>query len=240
MRHSLLTAALVAGTLLAAAPANAAPSPDIVISEVYGGGGNAGATLHERLRRALQPRHRDGPARRLVGPVRQRDRHGNCVRRLPPRGARARPPASAYLIQRSDGGRRAARPARARRRRRPSRLSGTAGKVALVDQAAGAAVLRQQRHRLAAEQPCHEDLLGYGQRHDSEGAPGPGRATPLAGAMRASSQDTDNNAADFRPQRRARRTARDRARPARRRRARVESSDPADGDADVARGATSP
>jgi predicted extracellular nuclease len=45
MRLSLISAALAAGALLAAAPANAAPSPDIVISEVYGGGGNSGATL---------------------------------------------------------------------------------------------------------------------------------------------------------------------------------------------------
>ena len=32
------------------------PTADLVVSEVYGGGGNAGATLHARLHRALQPR----------------------------------------------------------------------------------------------------------------------------------------------------------------------------------------
>src|SRR5215210_2227456 len=44
MRRTLISAALVAGALLAPAQANAA-SPDVVISEVYGGGGNNGATL---------------------------------------------------------------------------------------------------------------------------------------------------------------------------------------------------
>ena len=43
-RRTLLATALAAGALLAPAGAQAA-SPDVVISEVYGGGGNAGATL---------------------------------------------------------------------------------------------------------------------------------------------------------------------------------------------------
>ena len=44
MRRTLISTALVAGALLAPAQANAV-SPDVVISEVYGGGGNSGATL---------------------------------------------------------------------------------------------------------------------------------------------------------------------------------------------------
>ena len=44
MRRSFFTTALVAGTLLVPAQAQAI-SPDVVISEVYGGGGNSGATL---------------------------------------------------------------------------------------------------------------------------------------------------------------------------------------------------
>jgi predicted extracellular nuclease len=44
MRRSLITPALVAGALVVPGSAQAA-SPDIVISEVYGGGGNSGATL---------------------------------------------------------------------------------------------------------------------------------------------------------------------------------------------------
>ena len=43
-RRTLLATALVAGALLVPASAQAV-SPNIVISEVYGGGGNSGATL---------------------------------------------------------------------------------------------------------------------------------------------------------------------------------------------------
>src|SRR4051794_34740174 len=42
MRRTLLATALAAGALIAPAAAEAT-SPDIVISEVYGGGGNSGA-----------------------------------------------------------------------------------------------------------------------------------------------------------------------------------------------------
>ena len=42
---ALVLAAAIAGTALPAAPAWSAPSADLVINEVYGGGGNSGATL---------------------------------------------------------------------------------------------------------------------------------------------------------------------------------------------------
>ena len=45
---ALAVAILVGG----ASPGSAAPSSGIVINEVYGGGGNSGATVHQRLHRA--------------------------------------------------------------------------------------------------------------------------------------------------------------------------------------------
>ena len=68
----------VAGALLlgGASPGTAAPSSGIVVNEVYGGGGNSGATLHQRLHRAAQPRHRGRERRRLVGAVPRGDRDG--------------------------------------------------------------------------------------------------------------------------------------------------------------------
>ena len=65
---------LVAAALLAA-PAAQSASPDIVVSQVYAGGGNSGATLHARLRRALQPRRGRHRRQRLDDPVRVRERH---------------------------------------------------------------------------------------------------------------------------------------------------------------------
>ena len=58
-------------------PVNPTPTPTptpapaaIKVSQVYGGGGNAGATLQQRLHRAPQPDGRRRPVGRLVSPVR--------------------------------------------------------------------------------------------------------------------------------------------------------------------------
>lgn len=49
MRRSIATSVVaavgIAGGLLTAMPATAAPSADLVVNEVYGGGGNAGSTF---------------------------------------------------------------------------------------------------------------------------------------------------------------------------------------------------
>ena len=64
----VITAAVVALTLNDE-QASATPSSTLVINEVYGGGGNSGATLHQRLHRAGEPQRRGGQRRRLVGAV---------------------------------------------------------------------------------------------------------------------------------------------------------------------------
>ena len=70
-RIRLLVVIAALGALLAVPFAHGATS-NVVISQVYAGGGNAGATLHERLRRAAQPRVDRRRPHRLVGPVRVR------------------------------------------------------------------------------------------------------------------------------------------------------------------------
>ena len=109
-------------------------STDVVISQVYGGGGNAGATLTQRLHRAVQPRHDAGQPRRLVGAVQLGDRRPARGQVTPLTGSIA--PGGYYLVQQArgqrparaaagagrdrhdrDGGRRPAR-SRCRRRRR--------------------------------------------------------------------------------------------------------------------------
>ena len=93
----------VAATGLVAIPLTASANPagtGLVISEVYGGGGNSGATLHQRLHRALQPDRRGD----------LRGRHGRCST-APARGTSAQvtpltgqvPPGGHYLVQEAAG-----------------------------------------------------------------------------------------------------------------------------------------
>ena len=62
-RARLLAVVLVLAALVGALGASQplAVSPTVVVSQVYGGGGNAGA-VHPRLHRALQPRLDHGRA----------------------------------------------------------------------------------------------------------------------------------------------------------------------------------
>ena len=57
LRRVLLVGAVLALTFAGLPGSAHAVSTSVVISQVYGGGGNSGATLHPRLRRAVQPRH---------------------------------------------------------------------------------------------------------------------------------------------------------------------------------------
>ena len=124
---SLLPLFLLALALL---PSSAlATSSTIVISQVYGGGGNSGATLQERLHRALQPGRLDG-GRLRAGPCNTPPTAGTSWQQdEPDRLDRARP-----LLpgQGSRGSRRDGRPSHARRHRH-DRDGATAGKVALVN-----------------------------------------------------------------------------------------------------------
>ena len=124
--------------LLATIPFTAAKlPPDLVISQVYGGGGNSGATYNARLRRDLQPRNGPGLRRRSLGPVRQRHRDRQPRRpQRPADRAAGRERAGRQLLPRPGGGwAPTAAACRHGRRRRPvarSRWRRGAGKVALV------------------------------------------------------------------------------------------------------------
>ena len=59
-------------SVVGAVPATGNPAgTQVVISQVYGGGGNGGSTLHERLHRALQPDSVSDQPDRLVRAVRR-------------------------------------------------------------------------------------------------------------------------------------------------------------------------
>ena len=129
-----LILALIAALAIAILPAGAArpvlaASPDVVISEVYGGGGNAGATYTHDFIELFNRGSCRSLAQWLVGPVRRRQRgrlgddHLTNV---------SLAPGQSYLVQESNGlgrHRSAARPPMPSAR---SRWARTSGKVALA------------------------------------------------------------------------------------------------------------
>ena len=88
LRLRVLLSALALTVLVLLVQPAGAVSTNLVVSQVYGGGGNSGAHVHERLHRALQPRHIVGRPRRVLAPVRERDGDGELrCQRGPAHGA---------------------------------------------------------------------------------------------------------------------------------------------------------
>src|SRR5687768_15103464 len=241
MRHSLLTAALVAGTLLAAAPANAAPSPDIVISEVYGGGGSPGAPYQNDFVELFNRGTTDAPLSGKSIQYASATGTGNFSGNSPVALSGSIEAGQRVLIQLAGGAAGAPLPEADTTATNPN-LSGTAGKVALVDQAAGLQCNGSSDPCSAAEQALIRDLVGYGNANYSEGAAAPAASVTTSvrrGGSPEGCQDTDVNAADFTagapgPQNRGVQPTPCGGPPADARPA-VADSDPADGDGDVAR-----
>ena len=75
--------------------------PTVVISQVYGGGGNTGATFTTRLHRALQPRHVEREPGGLVRAVHRRDEPLAPGRSRRSTGSIA--PGGYYLVQQAAG-----------------------------------------------------------------------------------------------------------------------------------------
>ena len=67
--RALLVCAAIGGPLIQRADTVRALSSGVVISQFYGGGGNAGPDLEERLHRIVQQGERAGVAGRDVGAV---------------------------------------------------------------------------------------------------------------------------------------------------------------------------
>ena len=165
----------------------------VVISQVYGGGGNAGATYQQRFHRAVQPRHeRRWPITGWSVQYTSASRHRVDARDRPSGIAAARP------VLPDPGGRRRRRDAAAAHagRQRHDPMSGTAGKVALVI----SQISRSPAAATCAQPPpAIQDFVGYGAANNFEGAgPAPGLTNTTA-ALRddGGCTDTDNNADDF-------------------------------------------
>ncbi|MBW4719705.1 endonuclease/exonuclease/phosphatase family protein [Saccharothrix obliqua] len=192
LRVGLAVAAASAASLALVAPATAAPSPDALIAEVYGGGGNSGATLVQDF---VELANRGSAPVALAG---------WSVQYLPASASAASQwqvtplagavePGRRYLVAEAKGaGGTVALPA-------PDAtgsiaMSATGGTVALV---AGTTALTCKTTADCAADTRVRDLVGYGTSTVvREGTP-TANLSNTTSAARPALTDTDNNAADF-------------------------------------------
>jgi predicted extracellular nuclease len=173
-----------AAALLPVTPASAA-SPDVVISQVYGGGGNSGATFTNDFIELFNR----GPATvDLSGwSVQYASATGTSWQVTALSGTVA---AGAHYLVQEAAGTGGTSPLPAPDATGSIAMSGTNGKVALVTSATA----------LACGTACAasaKDFVGYGTANDFETAAAPGLSNTTADLRAADGTDTDNNAADF-------------------------------------------
>jgi uncharacterized protein len=178
--------ALSAAGLVLAAPSNAA-SPDVVITEVYGGGGNSGASYTndfvELTNNSASPVDVSGWS------VQYASAAGSTWQVTQLTGSIA--PGAAYLVQEGAGAGNG-QPMPTPNASGNIAMSATAGKIALVT----------SQTALACGAACHadaavKDYVGYGTANDSETSPAPGLSNSTSDARIDPTKDTDNNGADF-------------------------------------------
>jgi predicted extracellular nuclease len=164
-------------------------SPDIVISQVYGGGGNSGATLTNDY---IELFNRGGTTVSIDGWSVQYGSSGGSTWNNRTNLSGTIPPGGYFLIQEAAGAG-GTQPLPTPDATGSINMSGTAGKVALVTSTT----------ELACGTDCDSaagvrDFIGYGGANDSETAPAPGLSNTTA-ALRdeGGCGDTDDNSADF-------------------------------------------
>src|SRR4051794_17672388 len=154
-------AALVAGGLVCA-PAASAASPDVVINEVYGGGGNAGATYTndfiELQNNSVKPVSVTGWS------VQYASSSGTSWAPTPLLGTIA--PGGRYLVQEAKGTTGGTTPLPSPDSTDTIAMAGGAGKVALVTSTTALSCKDDCDHA-----PGVRDFVGYGGANDSETAP---------------------------------------------------------------------
>ena len=158
----LVLAVLTAAGMLAVPTARSA-SPDLVVSQVFAGGGNCRRTLRERLRRALQPRLDRGRRQRLDGPVRVCRRHHVAG----DRAAGSIAPGRHYLVQLASAAAVGA-PLPAPDATGTTNLAVSGGKVAVVRDASPLTCGASAGSCSAVASVA--DLVGYGSAVDYEGS----------------------------------------------------------------------
>nr|WP_246451166.1 endonuclease/exonuclease/phosphatase family protein [Allostreptomyces psammosilenae] len=176
----------------AATTANAAPSPDVVISEVYGGGGNSGATL---TRDFIELGNRGSTATDLTGwSVQYLPGSPSASSRwqVTPLDGSVQPGARHLVAEARGAGGTTELPT-------PDddgaiTMAAASGTVALVT---GTTPLTCLTLADCAADPAVHDLVGYGTATVREGNAAPRLDNTTSAARAATLTDTDDNAADF-------------------------------------------
>ncbi len=174
------------GVLAVAGPPASAASADVAISQVYGGGGNAGATLTNDF---VELRNTSSAPVDLTGwSVQYASAAGTLYQVTALSGSI--PAGGHYLVQEA-AGTGGTTPLPTPDAAGSIAMSAASGKVALVTTATA----------LACAADCDtaagvRDFVGYGAANDFETATAPGLANTTAD-LRGDGPDTDDNAADF-------------------------------------------
>ncbi|NYJ08946.1 ExeM/NucH family extracellular endonuclease [Petropleomorpha daqingensis] len=182
----LTVGALAAGGLVLAPAASAAPSPDVVISEVYGGGGNAGAPYANDFIELYNPT--SAPVSLSGWAVQYASATGTSWSVTSLSGSI--PANGHYLVQEAAGANTAAPALPAPDATGTLALSATAGKVALTtdstkltDRGLGAASVK--------------DFVGFGTTANAYEGSGPAPAPSNGTSIARTGGDLDQNATDF-------------------------------------------
>ena len=180
----LATLALAATPLALTAPAQANPAGSgLVVSEVYGGGGNTGATYANDFVELFNPT--SAPISVEGWSVQYRSASGSGTGSTPLTGSV--PAGGHYLVQEAAG----TNPGTALPKPDATgtlAMSGSAGIVALASKSG----------TVPLTDPTVVDLVGYGTATAFEGtAPAPGLSNTTADTRAASGKDTDDNKTDF-------------------------------------------
>jgi lamin tail-like protein len=192
MHRITLVAAIVAATILLAVPLAQGATTSVVISQVYAGGGNAGATYTNDFVELL---NRGSTAVDLSGWSVQYA-SGSSTTWQATSLAGSLQPGRHYLVQLASTASVGA-PLPTPEANGTSNLAASGGKVALVR--AGTALTCGATAGSCAGAPALEDLVGYGTATDYEGSgPAPALSSTLAATRQGGGcTDTGANAADF-------------------------------------------
>lgn len=201
--NSIIAFALVLVTLIGSAPLPAqAVSDNVVISQVYGGGGNSGATYThdfiELFNRGTTTVSLSGWSVQYASATGTGNFGANTTQITPLSGSLA--PGQYLLIQEATNAAVGAPlPTPDVTDSSPINMSGSAGKVALVNTATGLGCNGGSTPCSPAQLAQIVDLVGYGNANFFEGSGAAPTLSNTTAAFRANGGcvDTDNNASDF-------------------------------------------